>query len=222
MHGGSFAAIIQKWRQSQAGVLYQYLTSDHFPLSLCLHAPQPVVNVQASDDEYMGVSLLKVDWGQLPVDIMSNYMHMTDTLLSDLVLPDDVVACSGGQCANRCHVNIISNTYECIMKCLQRADEMCIPRKNKKHFTPVPGWNEYLSQPYDDSRQAYIIWNSYNRPRSGPVHELMKRTRARFKYAQRLVQKNQDMLRADALAKKLSSGDANVFRKMWKTATQEQ
>ena len=115
---------------------------------------------------------------------------MTDTLLSDLVLPDDVVACSGGQCANQCHVNIISNTYECIMKCLQRAHEMCIPRKNKKHFTPVPGWNEYLSQPHYESRQAYIIWNSYNRPRSGPVHELMKRTRERFKYAHRLVQKN--------------------------------
>ena len=83
----------------QMSVLYQYLTSDHFPLSLCLRVPQSVVSVQASDDEYMGASLQKVDWGQLPVDIMSNYMHMTDTLLSDLVLPDDVVACSGGQCA---------------------------------------------------------------------------------------------------------------------------
>ena len=109
---------------------------------------------------------------------------------------------------------------ECIMKCLQSADEMCIPRKNKNHFTPVPGWNEYLSRPYDESRQAYIIWNSYNRPRSGPVHELMKRTRARFKYAQRLVQKHEDMLRADALANKLSSGD--VVGKMLKTAAQEQ
>ena len=75
---------------------------------------------------------------------------------------------------------------------------------------------------YDESRQAYIIWNSYNRPRSGPVHEPMKRTRARFNYAQRLVQKNEDMLRADALAKKLSSGDAKCFWKNVKTATQEQ
>ena len=54
----------------QMSVLYQYLTSDHFPLSLCLRVPQPVVNVQASDDEYMGASLQKVDWGQLPVDII--------------------------------------------------------------------------------------------------------------------------------------------------------
>ena len=57
---------------------------------------QSVVKVQAFDDVYMGTSLQKVDWGQLPVDIMSNYMHMTDALLSDLVVPDDVVTCSGG------------------------------------------------------------------------------------------------------------------------------
>ena len=41
----------------------------------------------------------------------------------------------------------------------------------------------------------------------------MKRTQVRFKYALRLVQKNEDMLRADALAKKLSSGDAKWFCK---------
>ena len=69
-----------------------------------------------------------------------------------------------------------------LMKCV-------FPEKNKKHFTPVPGWNDYLSQPYDESRQANNMWNSYNRPRSGPVHELMKKTRARFKCAQRLMQK---------------------------------
>ena len=153
------------------------------------HTWQSVVNVQASDDVYMGASLQKVDWSQLPVDIMSKYMHMTDALLSDRVLPDDVVICSGGQCANQCHVDMISNTYEWIMNCLQRADEMCIPRKNKKHITPVPGWNDYLSQPYDESRQANNMWNSYNRPRSGPVHDFMKKTRARFKCAQRLMQK---------------------------------
>ena len=47
----------------QMSVLYQYLTSDHFPLSLCLRVTQSVVNVQASDDEYMCASLQKVDWG---------------------------------------------------------------------------------------------------------------------------------------------------------------
>ena len=32
------------------GVLYQYLTSDHFPLSLCLNVPYAAVPKQASDN----------------------------------------------------------------------------------------------------------------------------------------------------------------------------
>ena len=100
------------------------------------------------------------------------------------------------------------------MNCLQKADETCIPKKHKKPFSPVPGWKQYLSEPYNESRQAYILWSSYNKPRSGPVREILKRTRARFKYAQRLVGKNEETLRADALANKLNSGNVKCF---WKT-----
>ena len=46
----------------------QYLTSDYFPLSLCLNVPQSVVKVQASDDVYIGTRLQMVDWGQSPND----------------------------------------------------------------------------------------------------------------------------------------------------------
>ena len=41
----------------------------------------------------------------------------------------------------------------------------------------------------------------------------MKRTRARFKYVQRLVEKNEETLRADASANKLNSGNIKCF---WK------
>ena len=162
----------------------------------------------------MSTVLRKVDWGQLPVETVSNYMHTTDVLLKDLVLADDVITCSGGHCTNQGHVDMLSNTYGHIMNCLQKADEICIPKKHKKLFTPVPGWNQYLSEPYNESRQAYILWSSYNKFRSGPVHEIMKRTRARFKYVQRLVGKNEETLRADALANKLNSGNVKCF---WKT-----
>ena len=100
-----------------------------FPLPLCLNTPQSVVKVQASDDVYMGTSLQMVDWGQLPVDIMSNYMHMSDSLLSDIVLPGDVVTCSGGKCTNQCHVNMISNTHDGIMNCLQELMKCVLPEK---------------------------------------------------------------------------------------------
>ena len=198
-------------------VLYQYLTSDHFPLSLYLNVPYTAVPKQTSDDVRMSTVLQKVEWGQLPVETVSNYMHTTDVLLKDLVLADDVITCSGGHCTYQGHVDMLSNTYGHIMNCLQKADEIWIPKKHKKLFTPVPGWNQYLSEPYNKSRQAYILWSSYNKPRSGPVHEIMKRTRARFKYAQRLVGKNEETLRADALANKLNSGNVKCFWKAVKS-----
>ena len=66
---------------------------------------------------------------------------------------------------------------------------------------------------YEESREAFILWCSYGKPRSGPVHDIMKRARARFKYAQRQVHKNEEMFRADALADKLKSGSVKCF---WK------
>ena len=42
-------------------------------------------------------------------------------------------------------------------------------------------------------RGAYFLWCSCNKPRSGIVHELMKKSRARFKYAQNQVLKNEKL-----------------------------
>ena len=53
-------------------------------------------------------------------------------------------------------------------------------QQTHKNLIPVPCWNQYLSDPYNESRQGYILLNGYNKPRSGPVHEIMKRTRAKF------------------------------------------
>ena len=129
-------------------VLYQYLTSDHFPLSLYLNVPYTAVPKLASDDVQMSTVLQKVDWGQLPVETVSNYMHTTDVLLRDLVLPDDVIFCSVAHCTNQGHMNMLSNNYGHIVNCLQKADEICIPKKHtKKLFTP---------EPYNESK-AYIF-----------------------------------------------------------------
>ena len=39
--------------------------------------------------------------------------------------------------------------------------------------------------------EAYFLWCSYNKSRLGVVHELMKKSRAMFKYAQNQVLKNE-------------------------------
>ena len=56
-------------------VLYQYLTSDHSPLSMYLNLPYTAIPKQASDDVQMSTVLQKADWGQLPVETVKLYAY---------------------------------------------------------------------------------------------------------------------------------------------------
>ena len=100
---------------------------------------------------------------------------------------------------------------------------LIIAIENSLLFTPVPGWNQYLSEPYNESRQADILWSSYNKPRSGPVHEFMKIIRARFKYAQRLVEKKWGDVACRYLSKQTKFRKCKMLlKKMLKVATHGQ
>ena len=106
--------------------------------------------------------------------------------------------------------------YESITRAMGSAGEITIPRSSKSNFTPVPGWKVLLEEPYDEARSAYLAWRSYDRPRSGPVHEWMKRTRTRFKYAPKVAKRNEETYNADVLAANCDTGNMEGF---WKCIT---
>ena len=58
-----------------------------------------------------------------------------------------------------------------------------------------------------------LLWQCNSKPRFGPLCDLMKRTRARFKQRLRFCKSNDDRVRADALANKLLKRDDISF---WK------
>ena len=134
-------------------------------------------------------------------------------LLSESYFSCDAVYCSGGENCNEQHRQDLVCLYERITRAPRSADEITIPKSSKSNITPVPGWNELLEEPYNEARDAYLAWRSDNRPRSGPVHEWMKRTRARFKYAQKVAKRNEETYRADALAANFDTGNIKGF---WK------
>ena len=88
------------------------------------------------------------------------------------------------------------------MHCLSDADKVCIPERHKCPVSPVPGWNDYLAQPYKESRKAFffgvtitslareLFMNSWKGPERGS---------------------NMPTLPADALASKVASGDVKCF-----------
>ena len=130
-------------------------------------------------------------WDQLSIEILRQYRQSADSLLGDIELLEDIGNCSGVNPYKQLHINHLSEVYGRIMHYLPNADKACIPDRQKCPVSPGPGWNDYLAQLYKESREAYLLWCSYNKPRSGIVHELIQRLRARFKYAQNQVLKNE-------------------------------
>ncbi len=72
-------------------------------------------------------------------------------------------------------------------------------------------WNCFFLQDAVNTEVRLITF--HGRPHQGPAYERIKLTRARFKYAQKSVENNQDTLRAESLASKLETGDVKTF---WK------
>ena len=50
------------------------------------------------------------------------------------------------------------------------------------------------------------MWRDAGKPRQGPICDMMKLSRARFKYSLRFIKQHESQLRKDALANKLAQG----------------
>jgi len=87
--------------------------------------------------------------------------------------------------------------------------------ENKKCSTNahniVPGWNDFIKEAHQKARHDYIFWRSHGKPRQGAAYELMRRSRGAFKLLLRQCQANEDMARANALAKSLGEKDTLSF-----------
>jgi len=72
----------------------------------------------------------------------------------------------------------------------------------------MPGWNDYVQEKYDASRDAFLDWVYWCRPRSGTIFTLMSRSKDAFKLALRYCRKHEEQLRAKSL-------DLHDFKGFW-------
>ena len=89
-------------------------------------------------------------------------------------------------------------------------------KKCKNHTSKdyiIPGWKDHVDALHTEARSNYLIWRNLGKPRTGPSNELMRRSRLQFKYALRQCQRQEDSIRADAMAKSHLEHDCKTF---WK------
>ena len=83
----------------------------------------------------------------------------------------------------------------------------------------MPGWSDHVNDKHEEARAAFLEWAARGKPRTGPTHLHMCRTRAAFKYAARACRTAVEQLKADARAKQLT-GRKNTTN-FWKGIAQD-
>ena len=182
---------------------YGVTWSDHRPTFIdieCSSSTTVSIENQLTENE------AHVNWHDQGV--IHSYLQRSEELLDNLYV-EDLMQCTDTFCNNPDHYHKLELLYTELVACLKS----CAPSSRKRKFKPTPGWNDYVKDWHDASRESFLLWVDAGKPRQGPQYELMKRCKARFKYALRQTQHNEESLRADALANKMMNKNYDSF---WK------
>ena len=77
----------------------------------------------------------------------------------------------------------------------------------------IPGWNKVCMNLHHEARESFLMWKANGKPRTGPIHELMKISKTKFKYGLRQCKKDAASHVSNKLAHSLLTKDSKAF---WK------
>ena len=199
---------------SDIRVLYDYISSDHKPLSVKIGRV-----IDSSDIHTGNLSPTRRCWKSVDDMTKLHYSNYVDMLLQNIVVPNELRFClsSGSRCSDCSHYASMSNYYNQILSCVEAAVNTYIPLKNydSTNFS-VPGWNDLVQDKHHEARSAYLEWLQNGKARSGYLFQCMQKTRASFKLALRYCKQQEAQLRADAYASNLRHKDPAKF---WQSVT---
>ena len=197
---------------SDVRILHDYLSSDHFPLCVDIEIEGlvrtcPFQHINGSNPD------AKPNWSKATSQNILTYAQSTDHLLRNLVIPKEVFACRDSNCKNTDHLRRLQLFYSNIIDCLKQASCNSIPtsKSSESGFNAVPGWNEHVRNFHKAACEAFQLWVVNRRPRSGPLYDLMRKTRAKFKSVLRACKRDESRAKADAMAFNLTQGGTRKF-----------
>ena len=193
---------------SNIKIAYDVTDADHIPMTMHVNLElTPVLSNNTID-----ICDNKTKWDSFTNNDIINYCSHTDNTLSNIRLHAETFVCTDLKCKNENHTNNIEGLYQDLTKSLIDSGEKIASCKNNNSLHR-PGWNDYVADLYEASRETRLLWLSNGKPRHGPIFEIHNKTKLCVKYAIRYIKRNENLLRREALAKKLSNGNTDEF---WK------
>ena len=187
--------------------------SDHIPLKLNLKIDHEFHETQKR------VFQPSVKWHNCDATSKKNYKQTLDQDLLNVNPCHEALRCNN--CKYTKHNELIHELYSKIINYTGNASNICLPHtKDKKARKVIPGWNEYVKEPADESRKWHALWVLNGRPREGYLAYMRRKTRAYYRYAIRYAVNNEILIRNNRLAEAMSDNNDRVLwdevRKMTK------
>ena len=188
-------------------ILYDVTGEDHIPLIIHLNVDNiPKITNETND------LVPKINWHNVKDLELRKYYLSTCELLDGIELPTAALSCKNLACKNVNHVNDLKIFYNNVIAGILKSGKH-LGGNRTDNYKIRPGWTEYVSDLYDYSKQCRRIWLEKEEPEDGDEHDEYVRSRAQFKYALRSISRNEDKLRKESMAKKLSEKKVTEF---WK------
>ena len=180
-----------------------YVGSDHFPLHVSFNFEElprgrMVVDGEIDKikwnfrDDLLGLTFYSLLWQRLNFN------------------PRHSVCNCPGNCNDVSHLLYLESLWNTFISIVKEVGEEVFGKvSGKKHC--VPGWKDYVREFYLISRETFKLWKSSGSPRFGQLACAMRKSRADFKYALRQCRLRENEMRAEALSRKLQSGEVVPF-----------
>ncbi|KAG0722961.1 hypothetical protein GWK47_043523 [Chionoecetes opilio] len=189
----------------ECSILYNSVSSDHFPLLVDLKVNGIPALTQVRQDN---AARIKWDFGGRRK--REKYARVVTELLSGIAIDPVRVCCFQNTCLDRGHHDDINVFHEALIECMVRAGYTVFGFCWKR-WRQVPGWNEFVREAHSAARESFLEWRAGGGPRWGPLAERMRSTRARFKLCLMWCKSHEHQLRAQSLADKLAAGHSYNF-----------
>ena len=140
-------------------------------------------------------------WKSVSADDIRNYQDFLWQSFADISFPVHLARCPSS-CDSHDHREQLEGYLSNIVCLMHSAAYHCLPLKyqcqSKK--SAINGWNQYV-RPYQvAARQSFGQWAASGKPTSGPVYEVMKNDKKRYKYAVKRLKRHTEEIRLDRIA----------------------
>ena len=154
-------------------VHYEYISSDHKPLTVTLS--DVCCEACHVDTAELYPCVTRYDWSNANINL---YQQRLCNALSTVSIPSCLLECKSNCCADT-HTSYIDRYYNDVISCICLATKSCIPSLNAKcNAYNMPGWSDHVNEKHEKARAAFLEWAARGKPRTGPAHLHMCRTRA--------------------------------------------